>query len=177
MPISYPDAFPVVGFKIIRERPTSFLDVGCGFGMMGMLAREYTDIDLRRYQRHEWKTRVDGIEVFPGYITELQRLIYNTIYVGDALDVLPSLGVYDLVVCCDVLEHLDEKDGSHLLDLITLKCKKALISTPVRFIKQGAVFGNEHETHRKLWTQEELKPRGKIQVRGQALILEIEGPR
>ena len=37
---------------IVRERPASVLDVGCGYGKYGVLVREYTQA-----------TRVDAIDV------------------------------------------------------------------------------------------------------------------
>jgi len=47
---------------------------------MGHLFREYTDIleaehDPVRYERQNWKIKIDGIEGFPGYITQMHRFV------------------------------------------------------------------------------------------------------
>ena len=92
-----------------------------GFGKFGFLTREYTDVRLGRY--FNWETRIDGIEIFESYITQLQREIYDNIYVGNAIDILPTLGNYDVIICSDVLEHLSEKDGVFLLNTVKEKSK------------------------------------------------------
>ena len=76
---------------LLRQlKPNSILDVGVGFGKIGgHLFREYTDIlesesDPERYDRKNWKVRIDGIEGFAAYITEMHRFIYNEIHLGNA---------------------------------------------------------------------------------------------
>ncbi len=79
MPCSRPSALVPMRNRIMEKNPMSVLDIGIGFGIFGFLAREYTDVRLGRY--FNWKTRIDGIEIFEKYITHLQREIYNNIYI------------------------------------------------------------------------------------------------
>jgi predicted O-methyltransferase YrrM len=80
---------------IVRTNPKSILDIGVGFGKYGALAREYLDQGERLY---DWKRRIDGIEVFEEYITDIQRFYYDNIYIGNAVEVLPKLEeTYDLI--------------------------------------------------------------------------------
>ncbi len=149
----------------------SVLDIGIGFGKFGFLAREYTDVRLGRY--FNWKTRIDGIEIFEKYITHLQREIYNNIYIGNAIDILPTLGRYDMIICSDVLEHFSEQDGTVLLDLIKDRCKFALIATPVTVLHQEALYNNEHERHISNWSKEILSNWGEVFQFENAYLLEI----
>jgi len=175
MPISYPDALTKIGWKIIKTKPKRVLDVGCGCGLFGLLAREYTDIDQRRLHRGDWTTRIDAVEVFPEYINGVHDQVYDSVMVGDALEVLPALEPYDLVICADVLEHFTLEDGRRLLAGIKDKSACAILSTPAKWIPQKGVFGNEHETHRHAWTREQLAEWGTVSQVGNTFVLEI-GP-
>jgi hypothetical protein len=142
---------------VMQARPESVLDVGIGFGKFGFLCREYLELWDGRNAYDHWKRRIDGIEVFETYVTPLQRMIYDHIYVGDALDVLPTLDwAYDLVAIIDVIEHLEQADGARVLKECARVGRSLLISSPKTVRTQGPVFGNEHEQHRFQWGRERL---------------------
>jgi peptidylprolyl isomerase len=149
----------------------SVLDIGIGFGKFGFLAREYTDVRLGRY--FNWQTRIDGIEIFEKYVTPLQRQIYDNIYIGNAIDLLPTLGKYDMIICSDMLEHLNENDGVFLLDAIEKKSGFAMIVTPVRVLQQEAIYDNEHERHISSWPKETLNKLGEVFQFDNTYVLEI----
>jgi peptidylprolyl isomerase len=172
MPSSRPSALAQMCNRIMEKNPMSVLDIGVGFGKFGFLAREYTDVRLGRY--FDWKTRIDGIEIFEKYITHLQRQIYDNIYIGNAIDILPTLNQYDMIICSDMLEHLNSKDGLLLLDLIRKKSKFAMIATPVRVLQQEAIYNNEYERHISVWPREELKKWGDVYKFDNTFLLEIE---
>lgn len=157
--------------RIMEKNPASVLDIGIGFGKIGFLAREYTDVRLGRY--FNWETRIDGIEIFEKYVTPLQRAIYNNIYIGNAIDILPTLGDYDMMVCSDMLEHLSEKDGVFLLSAIKEKSKFAMIVTPMRVLQQEALYNNEHERHISVWSKETLSKWGQVCQLDNAYLLEV----
>lgn len=171
MPCSRPYVLEAVCNRIIEKNPVSVLDIGIGFGKFGFLAREYTDIFHGRY--FDWETRIDGIEIFEKYITKLQREIYNNIYIGNVIDILPTLGHYDMIICCDLLEHLNEQDGNALLDLIKRQSKFALIATPITVFRQDAYCDNEHERHISAWSKETLNKWGQVSQFENTYLLEI----
>ncbi len=171
MPCSRPSALAPVCNRIIEKNPVSVLDIGIGFGKFGFLAREYTDVRLGRYFNPE--TRIDGIEIFEKYIGQLQREIYDNIYIGNAVDILPTLGDYDMIICSDVLEHLSEKDGLFLLNLIKEKSRFAMIVTPVRVLQQEALYNNEYEKHISAWPKETLSKWGEVLQFDNAYLLEM----
>jgi len=132
--------------------PKAILDIGIGFGKYGFLAREYLELWDCQQEYPEWTRRIDGIEAFADYVGPLQRLIYNTIHMGNALDVLPTLdATYDLVLLVDVLEHFSHDDGLRLLKECLRIGRNLLVAVPKPFSHQGAAFGNEFETHRFDW--------------------------
>ena len=85
MPVSEINGIPLILHTIKRVHPKSILDVGCGFGKYGFLLREVLDwedfygIDQPRH----WKTIIDAVEIWEPYLTEIQRLIYSEIFIGD----------------------------------------------------------------------------------------------
>jgi len=171
VPCSRPSALAHICNRIIEKNPMSVLDIGIGFGKFGFLAREYTDVRLGRY--FHWRTKIDGIEIFEKYVTPLQRQIYDNIYIGNAIDILPTLDKYDMIICSDMLEHLNEKDGVFLLDAIEEKTRFAMIATPIRVLRQEALYNNEHEKHISAWSKETLSKWGRVYSFDNMHLLEI----
>jgi len=139
--------------SIIRAaNPKALLDIGVGFGKYGFLAREYLELWDGREKYNEWTRTIDGIEIFPEYITPLQHYIYDNIFIGDAIEILPRLQThYDLTLLIDTLEHFDKADGIKLLKECLLRSDNILISVPIDIGNQKAAFGNFYETHRFQW--------------------------
>jgi hypothetical protein len=159
VPSSFPDALSVVAAWVQALGPASVLDVGIGFGKYGLLFREYLDVAPRGEAggRDRAAVRIDGIEAWAPYVGALQRAIYDRVYVGDALALLPSLGPYDLVFAADVLEHFTREDGVRFLDVAAARATLGvLIVTPALALEQGEVFGNPFERHRSAWTPDDF---------------------
>jgi len=163
MPSSRPNTIPTVIHLIRQLRPRSILDVGIGFGKWGHLFREYTDIleaehDPNRYQRKNWKVRIDGIEGFPRYITPMHRFVYTEIHLGDACELIPKLPSYDIIFMGDIIEHLDKKSGQQLVrDAIEKSNKALIVSTPKDDTGQPDLCSNELERHRSVWSLKDFR--------------------
>src|SRR5881396_2814418 len=159
MPSSRPNTIPTVVHLLRQLKPQSILDVGVGFGKWGHLFREYTDIieaehDPARYQRKNWRIRIDGIEGHRAYLTAMHDYLYDKIYVGDAAELIQQLPNYDLIFLGDILEHLEKPAGIKLLQDAFARAGKAVIaSTPKFETEQPALCGNELERHRSLWSE------------------------
>ena len=164
MPTSRPIAIRHICNTILKLKPKSVLDIGVGFGKNGFLAREYTDIWHGR-PFGDWQTRIDGIEVFEKYLGVIQKTVYNNIYIGDAKDVIKTLGKYDMIICTAVLEHFTKEDGNDLLCSIRDKRNMlGIVVLPTNVKAQGAVYGNEHERHLSNWTENDLTIYGKVSI-------------
>ena len=159
---------PVSGYHLINPvlraidmympNPRSVLDVGCGFGKFGVLLRERFDVRKNRYDKKEWRTKIDAVEVWPQYITPLHTYIYDSIYSSDIRSAIKWIPHYDVILVLEILEHLPKSDGLQILtDLQARTNKLMVISFPNTFNgREGAAWENPHERHQCLWTQSEL---------------------
>ncbi|HXI84150.1 MAG TPA: methyltransferase domain-containing protein [Verrucomicrobiae bacterium] len=123
---------------IIQLRPESIVDIGCGSGKYGVLLREYLP-----------KARIDGVEGFSPYVTEVHRTIYDNIFETNALDFAAQMTRgYNLAIMIDMFEHLTPADGERLLTLLRTRTGSILISVPVCHPTQEAIHGNALQEHR-----------------------------
>ena len=163
MPSSRPNTIPSVIHLLRQLRPRSILDVGVGFGKWGHLFREYTDIleaenDPVRYRRENWQVRIDGIEGFSDYLTEMHRYLYNEIHVGDARVLIHALPAYDLIFLGDVLEHMSKAEGRQfLIEALDHVTKAVVLTTPKYETDQTELCGNKLEQHRSLWSGRDFR--------------------
>lgn len=154
MGTSDPEQISNVMNLITQMRPVSVLDIGVGFGKMGLLCREYLDIWWGRYLPDEWRTRIDGIEVFPNNRNPIHDYCYNEIIYDNVMNHLDSIGNYQLVLMIDVIEHLSKDDGARLLDAIR---NFYIVTTPRTFSCEGRIIrGNTHESHISRWYPSEF---------------------
>lgn len=150
---------------IRKVKPTSILDIGCGFGKWGFLFREYLDIMCGRYNKEDWNVKIDAVEIFEPYITPVHKHVYNEIHIGDITDVLPQLGHYDMIFSSDCLEHIEREKGEQLLYAIERHSNKQMLCVPLTDVwlgSQGTVFGNEAEAHISAWYDNDFKSYHKL---------------
>jgi hypothetical protein len=152
MPTSHPYQINELTKLIMLVDPKSLLDIGVGFGKYGFLSREYLELWNGKEKYGDWKRQIDGIEAFKEYITPVQNYVYNHIYIGNAIEVLPTLKThYDLILLIDVLEHFDYDGGIKLLEECQKNARNIVVSTPRKMEPQPAFFENEFEKHRFQW--------------------------
>jgi len=173
MPISRPDAIPIVGALVWGKNPKTILDVGVGFGLWGALFRAWTDIRLaelepHRYNRECWQTIIDGIEIFPDYNSQLWHC-YNSVFIGDALDLLGAMGKtqYEHIHLGDIIEHYEKEKGAALLCQAVKHIAPGgcvTVVTPNGYRQQGACLGNKFEQHRCGWLKSDLVKAGATHV-------------
>ena len=145
---------------IISLNPRSVMDMGSGFGKFGVLCREYLELWDGR-QKYEFNRRIDCVEIFQQYISPLHKYVYDNVYKEDILEIAPKLDTkYDLVLLIDVLEHFEKIDGISLLDTLLAKNESVLVSTLKKPSPQKDAFGNVYETHRSIWSGDELAKMG-----------------
>lgn len=154
MPTSHYNQLNQIVELMYLTKPRRLLDIGVGFGKYGFLAREYLELWYGSGKYDDWVIQIDGIEAFGKYLTPVHEYIYDRVYVGNALDVLPRLeGRYDLVLIIDVLEHFNHADGLKLLTACRERAENIIISVPKNWCRQEAAFGNEYEVHKFHWKE------------------------
>lgn len=149
MPSSQPWRLSTVCNFIYQLKPGSVLDMGIGFGKWGVLAREYTDVANGLCAKAAWKLRLEGIEIFPAYRNPLWE-VYDKVHIGNAIEILPTLGKYDLILAIEILEHCKREDGLKLIAATRMHSKHFVISYSNSH--STAMYGNQHEAHVSKWT-------------------------
>lgn len=146
----------------LDPRPTRILDLGIGTGKYGFLLREY----LRYWDDHlhtsQGQLTMDGVEVFPEYVTDLQKKIYDQILIGDIVEVLPTLksDAYDLILLLDVIEHLDQATGERVVRECQRVGAVVIVSTPQVFVPQPGKWDNAREEHLSVWNAQDFRRLG-----------------
>ena len=162
MPTSHPGLITPIMTQILWSQPPSILDIGVGQGKFGALSREYLDIWQRRYKRSQWKTIIDGVEIFEEYKNPSWDYYYNRIYIGDILDVIKDLKPYDTILFLEVIEHMSKEDGLKVLQWCQQNSQQIFFSYTNS--NQSDAFGNEHERHISTWNPEDFNFMGKIEL-------------
>ena len=160
MPISRGSAISAVIAEIKFLNPHSILDIGVGWGLMGVIFRAYTDIrlaELKPSRYKNWETKIDGIEIFKEYENPLWK-VYNNVYIGDALKVIDVLDNYDLIYLGDVLEHFEKDKGIELLNKLFKHTNNILIAIPDPAPPQNEILGNPNEKHLSSWWEYQDSP-------------------
>jgi hypothetical protein len=140
--------------ELVRKlNPQTILDAGVGFGRWGILFREFLEIWDNSKYNGKWERVIDGVEIFPGYITDYHRYFYSNIYIENALDYLKNTNKsYDLINFGDVIEHFTKDEGEELIRLAMDKGKYVLINIPIgRHWAQEGTKDNPHEAHKSVW--------------------------
>lgn len=140
--------------EIVRKLdPLTILDAGIGFGRWGILFREFLEIwDDSRYDGN-WKRKIDGVEIYPGYIKDYHRYFYDEIIIGDVIEYLEKTEKqYDLINLGDIIEHFDKPDGIRLIELAMKKGRHVLINVPIgKYWQQDGTRENPYEAHKSIW--------------------------
>jgi Methyltransferase domain len=158
MPIGSYAAIPLLAQALLQCHPRSVLDLGMGFGGGGVVVRQWLDLGIR-----PWRTYLVGVEVWPDYRNPVWDL-YNVVYVQSIEQFVGAYAdSFDCVLLGDVLEHFEKDAGREIVAAIKPRVAAGgclLVATPAKFRPQEAVYGNERERHRSLWSPDELTELG-----------------
>jgi 2-polyprenyl-3-methyl-5-hydroxy-6-metoxy-1,4-benzoquinol methylase len=152
MPTSdYRQIGPIIG-ELLRIRPASILDVGAGYGKLGVLCREYLD---------DWQgdLRIDAIEPFTDYVTRSAAYgAYDDVIPTPIDRYRPEGRRWDCALLVDVLEHFEKPLGAFVLDSLLGYCGAVIVATPREPSDQGhpPPYGNAYETHRAQWRESDF---------------------
>lgn len=144
---------------MIEYSPSSILDVGCGFGRWGFLAREFLDIQSDRYFKNDWKIKIDAVEIFQKYITKHHEYIYDNIFIENVESFVNKKIQYELIIAGDVIEHFDKNKGIEIIKKLYSLADKALICMiPIGDSwSQGDHCGNTFEKHLSIWNKKDIR--------------------
>src|SRR4030043_367496 len=125
------------------------------------------------------KTCLIGVEIEPDYIKKFElKKIYDKIFCCNAAYLIGKIQeeIFDLVIMCDVLEHMKKSEGIDLLNFLVYRSGFILIEYPEKYI-QNSVDGYEHEAHISIWNRRDFDifDRTGIAKRGKQRLLVIQG--
>lgn len=157
MPSSDYTSIPKVLAVVDRIKPRSILDVGVGTGRYGFLFRETLDWNYGRFNREDWWTRIDGVEIDASYIMDHHKSLYSIIYNGD-FNKVDLAGTYNLIFMGDVLEHWPNGEWHEALKKARLHSDVTLVVAPNHngSLRQGAWRGHESERHHVVLSPEKV---------------------
>jgi len=94
-----------------------------------------------------------------------EKGVYKDYIQGDVrkINTFFNPGSYDAVVAFDLIEHLEKKEGIHLIEnMVLIARRKVIIYTPNGFLYQAPTNDNLHQEHLSGWSYEEMKNLGFI---------------
>lgn len=130
----------------------SVLDVGCGLS----LKSKYIPAQIRV-----------GVDIYDEYFKHIESDVPYVVVKYDArklLDIFMPKS-FDMVIGCDIIEHLEKEEGFELLRQCETIARKAVVSeNPRGHIPQDLDIlghgGHHWQTHRSAWEPEEFEKLG-----------------
>jgi len=154
MPYSDDSNVEYVEYFIGGLQPNHVLDVGAGAGKYGKIVRAKAN-PLELTALEPWEPYIDEFKLDD---------IYDNVFTIDIREAnwdvsrkTISLGLYDLIIFGDVLEHMTKEDAIEVYGKAASHTTNIIISIPIVHYPQGHEHGNPYEEHIKDdWTTEEV---------------------
>lgn len=140
-------------FQMIKQWVDYFkfkniLDLGCGLGHYGYVAKNYFNLDYKGIELSSYAVNnipYEGLDIEQGDISNIDLSKYN----------------YDLVIGMDVLEHCEEKNIDKILTNIKQSGKKFLFSIPFEGENKDLYNDPTHKIFQdREWWYNKLKKNG-----------------
>lgn len=145
---------------IVKHQPRSILDIGIGNAKWGSLCREYLEIyGYNRWQKQDWKVKIDGVEIYTPYLTNQTKYYYNNIFNESIVTLIEQnkLTKYDCIIMCDVLEHLPKDQGQMVLNALQNLGTIVILAVPIGNWLYTFDGDNDKESHISIWEKEDFK--------------------
>lgn len=135
------------------------LDIGCGKGMVGYLIRTQRDLT---------NSTLIGMDISESFLSFTKKHnIYDKLIKGNITKKLPfKKNSIDIVICSEVIEHMNKETGEKLLNEINriiAKDGRVIITTPNVWLEMPSK--NYFDQHHSLWKVSDFTKRG-YTVRG-----------
>lgn len=150
-----------MGEMVMEIKPEVILDAGCGEGMVISYLRNWIGVEVEKLVWNEKEKReFYGIDMSEGAIEEAKKRVpFANLQTGSVYNLPYVDNFFDLTICSEVLEHLEEPEKA-LLELKRVSKKYVLLSVPHEpwfrissFLsgKYLKTWGN-HQEHVQNWT-------------------------
>jgi len=137
---------PNLAWQVSDKKVKSILDVGCGTGE-----------PMKFFKRHGRFFAV-GIDVHYPYLKECKAKVTHDQYVlCDARRLPFKRESFELILCLELLEHLEKQAGKELIGAIEdISRYQLIISTPVGERMQKPYHNNPYQEHKSRWLPDEF---------------------
>ena len=121
------------------------VDVGAGMGKWSKLTRHLVG-------------GIDAVEAFQPYISRFSLTdLYDQVYNED-MRTFGFSGGYDVAILGDVLEHIEKPEALIFIEKLKSCVGRIFLTIPISLcIQDGSFYGNEFETHRYQWADDEIQ--------------------
>lgn len=150
MPVSDLGSVQHIVHAVCRLQPKGILDLGIGMGKYGTLLREALEAVHGRCRPEEWEFEICGVEGHKEYANPCWKM-YDDVAIEDFTQHYEKIKNWPLVMMIDSLEHTRKETAYEILDHLVENNKNVIVSVPLGYCPQGAVFDNEYERHRSTW--------------------------
>ena len=139
---------------LLDENLDGLLILDCGFG--------YGDWAFQIKAKLGFKPYIVGLEIHRPYVERQSKLgLYDKVMEADVLAIPFDRDYFDVVLACEIIEHLEKKDGLKMIKEVERVSKNlVIITTPFGFTKQDAVDGIKYHMHRSKWYPSDFIKRG-----------------
>jgi len=142
-------------FRSSLGNPRTILDLGCGDG------------SFMRFISKGKGCKIVGIDIFKDVVIKAKNSgAYDLVMQGDVIKesrkLIKQKKRFDTVFSCQLIEHMNQKDGEQLLSLIDqLAINRAVVATPQGFVEAEDLSGhNPHRHHISGWSKEAFAKKG-----------------
>ena len=110
----------------------------------------------------EGNPTIIGVDIWKPYIRKIKRFkVYDSLVIADVRFLPFRRRVFNIVLACEILEHLPKDDAEKVLREVEMVAKGMIIvSTPLGFMEQDVTHGNPYQKHISAWQPEDLEKNG-----------------
>ena len=131
------------------------IDFACGFGTWGHVIRSMI------FQGGD-KAYMVGCDVFKAFLKKNKKYNpYDDLIVCDARYLPFKEKSANIVLCFEMIEHMDKPEGFTLLSQLDIIAKdKLVLSTPNGFMEQHGTESIQFEEHKSFWLAKDFEQKG-----------------
>lgn len=142
---------PFISFFTPVLKNKTMLDVGCGRGTYGFLARATRDCS---------NAKLIGLDTNEIYLKFCRK---HRVYDKLIKHHIPAIPLkdksIDFLLCSEVVEHLKKKNGEKFLKEVDRVCRgRVVLTTPNVYFH--TISGKHEDDHHSLWTVQDFRERG-----------------